>query len=170
MSISRCKVRDDMTYCSCTWFFSLLSDHTPKDVRLSQYVTMCSRAQTGFNAIIKWLGWGSWPQYSDLAYFSPEDRNFLFLQNTEKPLANYMTCHGNLSFAPWKIAGRRHNMTEDLGSLRAHAGLCTLTTPSLPNVPASLRGLCSPRHIPWLLSLTCQLPGGRTLKFFPVFS
>jgi hypothetical protein len=63
--------------------------------------------------------------------------------------------YGNLSSAPWKIAGCLHHMTVDLGSLRGHAGPCILhlsghkicpvrTLTSLhPQVPGFIRYLCS---------------------------
>jgi hypothetical protein len=49
------------------WFISLLSEDTPNDASVSQYVILLSKAQTGFNAMK-----GKEPQHSDLAYFSPE--------------------------------------------------------------------------------------------------
>jgi hypothetical protein len=70
-------------------------------------------------------------------------------------MASVWASDGNLSSAPWKIVRSLHHMTADLGSLRGHAGLCTLPlsghklcplralTGLHPDVPASFYNLWS---------------------------
>jgi hypothetical protein len=87
-------------------------------------------------------------------------------------MATVLASHGNLFFAPWKIIGSLHHITEDLGSPWVHTGSGTHQPP--PWCPSFLPLLLLPHPPPhacdslaWPLSLARLFPAQHTLTLLP---